>query len=171
MNLKNNKGITMISLIITIIILAVLTYSAVHISISMTDTARFENVEANMLMIQSACEIRENEITLKNTENRRFGELVEEGEYAGLYRLTQRDLAEIGIKTGNSVMTPQEAEKVENKKSETGDVYYVQYPEKDEDGYIIGDTEIDVIYEKGVVNSGLVYHKLSDILKLGDQND
>ena len=43
--------------------------------------------------------------------------------------------------------------------------YYVQY-EKDSEGKVIGVQ--DVIYEPGVENSGEMYHKLTEMLKVED---
>lgn len=42
-------------------------------------------------------------------------------------------------------------------KANAADGYYVKYSLED-------DSEVDVIYEKGIQNEGVIYHKLSDIL-------
>lgn len=99
MKVKNEKGITLISLIITVIILAILAYVTITISIGLTGTVKFENIQTYLLIIQSKSEVLSNEKVIGNIdESGLFGELQESGDYAGWYKLSQGDLNEIGVK-------------------------------------------------------------------------
>ena len=64
MNLKNNKGITLISLIITFVLLSILAYTTVSIGGNLSATAKFENVQTDLLLIKSKCDILANEAAI-----------------------------------------------------------------------------------------------------------
>jgi len=64
MNLKNNKGITLISLIITVVLLSILAYTTVSIGGNLSATAKFENVQTDLLLIKSKCDILANEAAI-----------------------------------------------------------------------------------------------------------
>ncbi len=100
MNLKNNKGITLITLVITVVLLSILTYTGIQIGIDMTNAAKFEKIESYMLMIQNSCEIRENQIAIGDKEEfERYGEVQTSDNLEGnWYRLRQWELNEIGLK-------------------------------------------------------------------------
>ena len=53
MNIKNNKGITLITLVITVIILAIIAYTGVSIGVNLLNTGRFTNIETYMMLIKS----------------------------------------------------------------------------------------------------------------------
>ena len=98
MKVKSENGITFVALIITIIILVILTYVGVHISIGITQTAQFENVKTDMLLVKSRCEILINEKAIGELDEGYYGTYQEEGTYAGWYKLSQGDLNDIGAK-------------------------------------------------------------------------
>lgn len=143
MNIKNNKGITLISLIITVIILMILAYTTISIGGNLSNKAKFENVQTNLLLIKSKCDILGNEVAIgEKGENELYGELESKGTYAGWYRLSQGELNNIGVKDAKEK-----------------DGYYVNYG---------SDGKVDVAFEKGVAFEGETYYTLSSILKLSN---
>lgn len=136
MKIKNNKGITLITLIITVILLAIIASVGVSLGVNITGTAKFENVETNLLLIQSKCKVKSDQKYIGEIEESElYGTKQTEGEYAGWYLLSQQDLNEMGL---------------EDLKAE--DNYYVDY-END-----------DVAYGIGIGFEGNIFYKLSDIL-------
>ncbi len=141
LDMENHKGITMISLIITIAILAIITYVSVSIGIGITGDVKFQNIETYMLLIQSKCEALANEKIIENLDDSSlYGTLQEEGDYAGWYKLSQAELNEIGVKDA---------------KAEDG--YYVNYYLNDKN------KEVDVAYARGVTYHDEVFYLLSSI--------
>ena len=142
MKIKENKGITLVTLVITVIILVILAGTGVSIGLNLTATAKYTNVQTYMLLIQQKCEYVENEVVIgEMEEDDRYGELQEDGDLPGWYKLSQGDLNEMGVKV---------------QKQKTG--YYVNY--NTEKG-------VDVIYKPGVVNDGETYYKLTEMLEAG----
>ena len=136
MNIKNNKGITLITLVITVILLAIIASVGVSLGVNITGSAKFENVETNLLLIQSKCKVKADQKYLGEIEESElYGTKQTEGEYSGWYLLSQQDLGDMGL---------------EDLKAE--DNNYVDY-END-----------DVAYGKGIGIEGNVFYKLSDIL-------
>lgn len=136
MNIRNNKGITLISLVITIIMLSILAYAAVSASMRISATAKFQNIETYMMLIKSKCETLSNEVVIgEKTESDLYGE--DEG--GGWYRLSQSDLNQLGVE-----------------KAKESDGYYVKYALEEY-------SSVDVEYRKGIQNDGITYYKLSDI--------
>lgn len=136
MEIRKETGITLISLIITVIILIILTYVTVSMGLGWSETAKFQNVETYMLLIQTKCEYLANEKVMGEIdESGLYGELQPEGTpYAGWYKLSQSELNQIGVKDA-----------------------------KEKDGYYVNYEENDVAYEKGIENDGTIFYKLSEI--------
>ncbi len=136
MNIKSNRGITLITLIVTIIVLTLITAVGVSLGINMTGVARFETIETNLLLIQSKCKILAEQVYIGEIEDDElYGTKQTEGTYSGWYLLSQADLNSMGL-------TSLDAE----------DSYYVDY-END-----------DVAYGRGISLEGVTFYKLSDIL-------
>ena len=134
MNIKNNKGITMVTLVITVILLIILAGATVTIGMNIAREAELENIQTYLLLIQTKCE--------KLANDKVIGNIDESGLYGtkqddGWYKLSQGDLNDIGVKGA---------------KAEDG--YYVNY---DSD-------EVEVKYEKGIERDGRILHTLSEIL-------
>ena len=157
LKIKSENGITFLTLVITVIILAILVTVGVKISIGISETAKFENVKTYMLLIKSKCEILINEKAIGELEESYYGTLQNGGDYSGWYKLSQGDLNDIGVNSGTAAKTDIDG-KVSTSKSGKGadadDGYYVLYNE--------AEATIDVAYEKGVVKDDVVYHKLSE---------
>lgn len=144
MNIKNSRAITLVMLVIVVIVLVIIVGVTVSAGINISKTARFENVETNLLLIQSKIKVL--------AEKRIIGEIEDYDLYGteqsfrgetGWYELSQGDLNEIGLKD-----------------AKYGDGYYVFYAIREEDK----DKEPDVGYEKGISLDERTYYKLSEIL-------
>ncbi len=134
--MKNNKGITLIALIVTVILLAILAGATIKMGLGITSTAKFENIETQLLLIQSKVKIMSQDLVIGEIEESELkGTKQDSGEYMGWYLLSQSDLNDIGV---------------EKAKAEDG--YYVNY-----------DTD-DVAYSKGISLEGNTFTKLSNIL-------
>lgn len=71
MNVRDNKGITLITLVITVIILAILAYASVSIGISLLNTGKYTDVQTFMITIQNKCDIRLNQYIMGDIEDRK----------------------------------------------------------------------------------------------------
>lgn len=136
MKLKNDKGITIAVLILTVLILVIVASVTVKVSYNLINTAKFENVKTDLLLIQSKCKIKaEQKVIGEISEQDLYGSKQTDGTYNGWYLLSQEDLNNMGVKDVDAK-----------------DEYYVDY-EHD-----------DVAYGKGIVKDGKTYYKLSEIL-------
>lgn len=139
----NNKGITIVSLILAIIILIIITSVGFKFGTDMVQVAEFENVETNLLLIQGKIKgVADKRAIGEIEESELYGVKQEEGEYSDWYLLTQANLNDMGLK----------ALKEE-------DNYYVFYGAKNEDEYV----DVDVAYGKGIEHEGVTYYKLSEM--------
>jgi len=137
MNIKNSKGITLSVLIITIVILIILAGVVISFGVNISGTAKFENVQTYLLLIQSKCKIKSEMKAMGEIgEEELYGTKQTEGEYNGWYLLSQGDLNDIGLK----------GVKAEDK-------YYVDYENE------------DVVYGKGLQYEERTFYKLSEILE------
>ena len=134
--MKNNKGITLIALIIMVILLAILSMVTVKMGVSITGSAKFESIETNLLLIQGKVKKMSQDLVLGEIDESELkGTKQGSGDYEGWYLLSQEDLNEMGVT-----------------KAKAEDGYYVNY-----------DTD-NVAYEKGVSLDGVTFKYLSDIL-------
>lgn len=142
MKIRENKGITFIALILTVILLAIITTVTISFGTGFMQSAKFENIETYMLLIQSKSRIMADKIAIGELDEDEIrGEKQESGEFAGWYKLSQSDLNEIGVN-----------------KAKAEDGYYVNYEDN------------DVAYEKGVVLDDTMFYTLSQILSYQNSN-
>ena len=76
MDIKNNKGITLIALIITIIIIVIIAGIIVYDGSKLVDDAKYEDVKTNMLLLQA--EIK-NYVEQAKFENKKLEDIVSSG--------------------------------------------------------------------------------------------
>ena len=135
MNIKNYNGITIVSLTIIVIILAVLATVTISISSNIVDTAKFETIKTNLLLIQSNIKKVSNDLAIGEiTEESLYGTEQTGGDYSGWYLLSQSDLNNMKLTDVNE-----------------SDLYYVDYENN------------DVAYGIGVERDGTTYYKLSEM--------
>lgn len=153
MNKSNQRGITIISLVITIIMLLILASVTVYTGDNVIKHAKLQTINTNMMLIQVKVKtIAEQAKFNKDTSNykgtvitdvssdNKISELINNGvieDTSKYYLLSKSDLDSMGL------------EKIDI-----------------EDGYIVNyDTE-EVIYVKGFEHDGTTYYKLSDMKQL-----
>ena len=136
MKLKNNKGITIIGLVVAVIILMIMATITVNISLGIINTAKFENVKTELMLIQTKVKVMADRKAIGEvTEEQLYGTKQTSGTYSGWYLLSQDDLDEMGIENADA-----------------NDTYYVDY---ETDDVALG---VDVNYD------GTTYHKLSEMI-------
>lgn len=145
----NEKGITIVSLVVTIIVLAILAAVTVNASDSILKQVKLQNINTNMMLIQAKVKtISEQANFNKDTSvykgyvvqdvsgNKNIQKLVDNGvidDTSKYYVLWQEQLDDMGL------------EKI--------DV---------ENGYIVNYDTQEIIYVKGFEHNGTTYYKLSD---------
>ena len=136
MKIRNDNGITLVVLILTVFILVIISTVAVNVSYNLINEAKFQNVKTNLLLIQSKCKIKAEQKAIGEIEEKDlYGSKQTDETYNGWYLLSQDDLNNMGIED-----------------VEAADKYYVDY---DND---------DVAYGRGIKNDDKTYYKLSEIL-------
>ena len=146
----NEKGITIVSLIITIIILLIISGTTVYIGTSVIKQATLQTINTNMMLIQAKvktiaeqAKFNNNKDNYKGTilskvsDNKKIDKILNAGiidDASKFYLLSKDDLVSIGL------------EKIEI-----------------EDGYIVNYETEEVVYVKGFENDGIIYHKLTDM--------
>lgn len=131
----NNKGITLIALVVMVVILVIIASVTVTVSMNVVDVAKFENVETDLLLIQSKAKVIADKKAIGEIEEEElYGTKQDSGEYENWYLLSQTELEDMGLK-----------------KAKAEDNYYVNY-END-----------DVAYGVGIEYKGTTYYKLSEM--------
>ena len=154
--MKNNKGITMISLVIVVILMILLASITAYEANGLVSIARVQSVTTDLLLIQAKVRIINEKVVFEKDEDEkkllyagnklsneidvlnslRSKGVIESDESAEKYYvLSQLDLNSMGLDTLNS-----------------------------EDGYVVNYETEDVIYVKGVKNTeGKYVYKLSEM--------
>ncbi len=146
----NSKGITIVSLIITIIVLLIISGVTVYVGTSVIKQATLQTINTNMMLIQAKTKTIAEQAKFNNNKenykgtilsevsgNKKIDEMVNAGiidDKSKFYLLSKDDLVSMGL------------EKIEI-----------------EEGYIVNYETEEVIYVKGYENDGITYHKLTDM--------
>lgn len=147
---KNQKGITIVSLVITIIILLIIGGVSVTVGTSVIKQATITNINTNMMLIQAKTKTIAEQAKFNNNQdnykgtvlsevsgNKKVNKILEAGiieDASKYYLLSKDDLVSMGL------------EKIDI-----------------EDGYIVNYETEEIIYVKGYENDGITYHKLTDM--------
>lgn len=138
---KANKGITMVSLIVTIFMLAFVVGTVIYFSRSIVETARFENIKSNMILIQAQAKIIYEKHNFDSTVP-----LIGNGPLEnGFYELTANDLINMGL------------DEVTKDFNSDKECYYIKYPSNSSE-------EVEVRYEPGITYDNSIYKDLTLIL-------
>lgn len=136
MNLKNNKGVTLIALVTAVIILMIMATITVNVGLGIINTAKFENVKTELMLIQTKVKgMADRKAIGEVTEEELYGTKQTSGTYSGWYLLSQDDLDDMGIENADA-----------------DDEYYVNY---ETDDVALG---VDVKFNE------TTYHKLSEMV-------
>lgn len=160
MNLKNESGITLMVLIITVIVLAILATVAIQEFGDIIEEVNKETISTDMLLIQAKAKVLNEKSNFNDDAS----------------ILKGQKLSEI---TGNSEIENLKSNGVINTSDSNYDKYYVWNKQiidelgirveemEDTDFYIVNYSTEEVIYPKGYEHSdGNKYYKLSDISTL-----
>ncbi len=128
MNIKNNKGITFVALIVSIVILIIIAGTSIYVGMDISETAKFESVKTDLISLQGKCKIVAEKNAIEGEQL--YGTKQESGDYQGWYLLSKADLIEMGFDN-----------------LATGDNYYVDY-ENDDVAYGKGITYDGITYHK-----------------------
>lgn len=147
---RSQKGITIVSLVITIIILLIIGGTTVYIGTSVIKQATLQTVNTNMMLIQAKTKTIAEQAKFNNNQdnykgtvlsevsgNKKIDEMINVGiidDTSKFYLLSKDDLVSMGL------------EKIDI-----------------EDGYIVNYETEEVIYVRGYENDGITYHKLTDM--------
>ena len=148
---KNYRGITLVSLSITIIVLIIIASISINYGQDILEKSALESVETNMLLIEAKVKLYAEEANFSGDTSKLPGTKVSETSessiveynasagniYSEYYHLNVEDLSEMGlsINTGN---------------------YLVKYDYNN----------IDVVFVEGVSINGVIYHTMSEIENL-----
>lgn len=150
---KNSKGITLVSLVITIILLMLITSVTVYTGSNVIKQVNLQNVNTDMMLIKAKVKTMEEQAKFnkdnsnyKGTplidvhDNKKIDKLVDEGiveDITKYYLLSKEDLNSMGL------------EKIDIA-----------------DGYLVNYESEEIIYVRGLKKDDNTYHKLSDIKDL-----
>lgn len=150
---KNSKGITLVSLVITIIILMIITSVTIYTGSNVIKQVTLQNVNTDMMLIRAKVKTMEEQAKFnkdnsnyKGTplinvlDNKKIDKLVDEGiveDITKYYLLSKDDLNSMGL------------EKVDIA-----------------DGYLVNYETEEIIYVRGLEKDDNTYYKLSDIKDL-----
>ena len=133
--MKNNKGITLITVIISIVVIIIITAVTINISSNVSELVQYEEVETNLMLIQSKIKILSDKKAIGEiTDAELYGVPQGSGDYAGWYLLTQEELDNMKLD-----------------KLFAEDSYYVNYEDN------------DVAFGDGIEYKGVTYYKLSEM--------
>jgi Tfp pilus assembly protein PilE len=176
---NNNKGITLVALSITVIVLMILSGITVSTGMSMVKTAKLEELRTNMLLIQAKAKEYVEEANFK------LGITIDklEGEEKQKKIDSAKDKEILKVDEENDITNNNEFTYIT--KDETGDyIYYYKLTEDNlndmgisnvksngQDGwyiikYNIKDANVEVYYSKGFQKDGKTYYSLSEIENL-----
>lgn len=150
MKLNNNKGVTLIALTITIIVMLIIAGITIYGGSKLIQNAQVEDVKTNMLLVQA--EVK-NYVEQAKFERKTIEDMVNEGITVNGVNFKIKDSREIQGETFYKIATPMSELKLGNLKA---DHYLVLIK--------IDDVDVDVYFEPGVSDgSGTTYHLLSEM--------
>lgn len=165
-SLNEQKGITLITLVITIVVLFIITGISIRKGTDLVNTSKAETIETNMLTIKAkAKEYMENVDSLNWTLGEDKKEEANKKELKGdKYQLTLIDDATQYNWYENGYTYYELEQKALDKMDllglyEEAKVYVIAYPTEPNTGNL----ELDIIYANGIVYKGKIYYNLSKL--------
>ena len=164
--LRNEKGITLIALVITIILLVIIGGISIIGGTDLIDTAKAETVETNMLTIKAKAKEY-----IENVDSKNWALSDGEKEDANKkelqgdkYQLTLLDNADVNVwyKPGYTYykLEKKALDKMDlTDLYEEGEVYIIAYPTEPNTENL----KLDIIYNNGIEYKDKTYYKLSEL--------
>lgn len=168
MNIKNNKGITLIALIITVIIILIIGGITIYEGSKLVDEAKYEDVKTNMLLLQA--EIK-NYVEQAKFENKELKDII--GDDKGI---TLNDVTLIVSEPEGGSSIAKEIDNIKAKTNAEIDLYQIKTDMNelnlgsiDPDKYLVSiditDTiDVDVCFLPGILgDDGITHYFLSEL--------
>lgn len=150
---KNNKGITLVSLVITIIILIIITSVTIYTGNNVIKQVTLQNVNTDMMLIKAKVKtIAEQAKFNKDNSNYKGTPLVQVFDNKKIDKLVDEEIVEDITKY--YLLSKSDLDSMGLEKIDIADGYLVNYENE------------EVIYVKGFKNGDKVYYKLSDMKDL-----
>lgn len=166
--MKNNKGVTLTSLVITIIVLIIISSITVNISTELIRQANLQDLKTNMLLIQAKAKIYAEEVTFETAN-------LDSTKEADATKISEIKASKLkGTALENSATSVQTAAQNAGITDRT-DFYYLSSENLSEMGINIEVPEgayylvkynfedIEVVFTKGFKYKDVTYYKLSEI--------
>lgn len=157
MNFKDDKGITLIALVITIIVLAIITSVTLYIGTELVSAAKLQTINTNMLLIKAKCKSIGELHNFDSNENPLLGNPIDinDSQYAQIKNAR-------AITEGNTYYSFSQEDFNSKSLNEIDATEYLVNYYDSETG------EVEIIYIKGFkASDGETYYKLSEILSIG----
>ena len=168
--LKNNKGITLTALVITIIILGIIATIVIRTSSPVIQEAKIEDVKTTLLLIQAKWKVEKEKAKFDPTTSMFPDQVVQQSNID--------DGTHLAEEKGQLVSSYKVTTVDEKWNVDTSITYYKLSQEclnamglEDADaskGYIVNYSNNDIILESGFKYDETTYYKLSDLENLGD---
>ena len=165
--LKEEKGITLIALIITVILLFIIGGVSIMGGTDLINTAKAETIETNMLTIKAKAKEYMENVDSKNWAVSNDKEKANQKELTGdKYQLTLMEDAEgnTWYEEGYTYYKLEQKALVQMGLSdlyEEGKTYIIKYPTEPN----IGNLNLDIIYANGIKYKDVIYYNLSNLEK------
>lgn len=163
LNIKNNKGITLMALVITIIIILILASITVNQGYGLIKEAKIQNLETNLLAIRAKAKEYGENVDAKNwaEEDETEKQNKNEEEFINTYKLNLFDAS------GKSWDDPEYTYYSLDKESFDNMDLSEIYDDNDEE-YIIGYktsdlSEIEIIYAEGIEYNDKIIYSLTEL--------
>ena len=150
---KNSKGITLVSLVITIIILMLITSVTVYTGTNVIKQVTLQNVNTDMMLIKAKVKTMEEQAKFnKDNSNYKGTPLIDVHDNKKIDKLVDEEIVEDITKY--YLLSKEELNSMGLEKIDIADGYLVNYESE------------EIIYVRGLKKDDNMYYKLSDIKDL-----
>lgn len=150
---KNSKGITLVSLVITIIILMLITSVTVYTGTNVIKQVTLQNVNTDMMLIKAKVKTMEEQAKFnKDNSNYKGTPLIDVHDNKKIDKLVDEEIVEDITKY--YLLSKEDLNSMGLEKIDIADGYLVNYESE------------EIIYVRGLKKDDNTYHKLSDIKDL-----
>lgn len=147
---KNQKGITILSLVITIVILIIISSVTVYTATSVIKQAELQTINTNMMLIQAKTKTIAEQAKFNNDNSNYKGTII--SDVSGNAKID--DLINKGIIDDVNKFYLLSKDDLTNMGLDKIDI---------EDGYVVNYETEEIIYVKGFENDGETYYKLTNM--------
>jgi len=146
---KNERGITMVSLVITMVVLGIITGITIFTGMGIIKQVELQTINTNMMLIQAKVKTIAEQAKFNKDTNNYLGDLV--SEISGNDDIDE--LIEVGVIEDSSKCYLISQSDLNNMGLNQVDIA---------EGYVVNYETEEIIYVKGFENDGNTYYKLSE---------